>query len=160
MNRGIAHGGFAGKRTVDYFIKSMINDIYNTDVLRLAADISRVEALESSDAQVLMRAPLCGSTIQVDLCIEEGRVSRFGQTVKACALGQAAASVLAAQVIGKSADDILAVRDQVEDMLTGTAPAPGGDWSDLSALAPAKDAKSRHGAILLPFDAVLKAFAS
>ena len=138
----------------------MINDIYNTDVLRLAADISMVKPLNSPDAQVSMRAPLCGSTIQVDLYIEEGRVTGFGQTIKACALGQAAASVLAAQVIGKSADDILNVRNQVSAMLTDTGLAPAGDWSALSALAPAKDAKPRHGAILLPFDAVLKAFAS
>lgn len=138
----------------------MINEIYNKDVLRLAADISRVEPLDSADAQVSMRAPLCGSTIQVDLCIEKGRVSRFGQNIKACALGQAAASVLAAQVIGKSAEDILAVRDQVKDMLANAGLPPDGDWSALSALAPAKDAKPRHGAILLPFDAVLKAFTS
>ena len=138
----------------------MINEIYNKDVLRLAADISRVEPLDSADAQVSMRAPLCGSTIQVDLCIEKGRVSRFGQNIKACALGQAAASVLAAQVIGKSAEDILAVRGQVKDMLANAGLPPDGDWSALSALAPAKDAKPRHGAILLPFDAVLKAFTS
>ena len=138
----------------------VIDEIYNIDVLRLAADISRVEHLDSPDAQVSMRAPLCGSTIQVDLCIEEGRVTRFGQTIKACALGQAAASVLAAQVIGKSAGDIRAVRGQLFAMLTTSGLAPDGDWSALSALAPAKDAKPRHGAILLPFDAVLKAFAS
>ena len=121
----------------------MIDDIYNTDVLRLAADISRVEPLDSPDAQVSMRAPLCGSTIQVELCIKKGRVSRFGQNIKACALGQAAA-----------------VRDQVREMLADKGPPPDGDWSALSALAPAKAAKSRHGAILLPFNAVLKAFAS
>ena len=63
-------------------------------------------------------------------------------------------------VIGKSAEDILAVRDQLRDMLADKGPSPDGDWSALSALAPAKDAKSRHGAILLPFNAVLKAFAS
>ena len=32
------------------------------------------------------------------------------------------------------------------------------DWIQLACLLPAREAKARHGAILLPFDAVLKAF--
>ena len=62
----------------------------------------------------------------------------------------------AAHVVGKTGAEIQAVRDQIEAMLTEEGPPPGGDWAALSALAPAKDAKPRHGAILLPFDAVLK----
>jgi len=138
----------------------MIDDIYNKDVLRLAANISRVDPLENPDAHVDLRAPLCGSTIEVDLKIEDGRVTDFGQTIKACALGQASASVVAEHVIGKSLAEIQTIRDQVEAMLTEEGPPPGGDWSALSALAPAKDATPRHGAILLPFDAVLKGLAS
>ncbi len=134
----------------------MIDDIYNKDVLRLAANISRVEPLESPDARVELRAPLCGSTIKVDLKIENSRVTDFGQTIKACALGQASASVVAENIIGKSVEEIQAIRDQMESMLTEDGPPPGDAWSPLSALAPAKDAKPRHGAILLPFDAVLK----
>ena len=42
-------------------------------------------------------------------------------------------------------------------MLTKGKLLPKGDWAPLSALAAAKDVKSRHGAILLPFEAVLKA---
>jgi len=45
----------------------MINDIYNKDVLRLAADISRIDPLESPDARVHVRSPLCGSTLDIDL---------------------------------------------------------------------------------------------
>jgi NifU-like protein involved in Fe-S cluster formation len=134
----------------------MIDEIYNKDVLRLAANISRIDPLADADAHVEMRSPLCGSTIEVDLKIDGGRVSDFGQTIKACALGQAAASVVAAQVVGKDAAAIQEVRDQVAAMLTEDGPPPASDWSDLAALQPAKNAKPRHGAILLPFDAVLK----
>lgn len=135
----------------------MINDIYNKEVLRLAADISRIDPLETPDAHVSLRSPLCGSTIEIDLKINDGRVTDFGQTIKACALGQAAASVLARVIVGKSAEEIRRVRDQLEAMLKTDGVPPNGEWAALAALVPAKAATSRHGAILLPFDAVLKA---
>ena len=137
----------------------MIDDIYNTDVLRLAVHISRIDPLPRADAEVHLRSPLCGSTIGVQVCVRDGRITDYAQDVKACALGQAAASVMAAQVIGEDGLEIARVRGEMEAMLKSDGPPPDGDWAALAALAPAKDAKARHGAILLPFDAVLKAFA-
>tara|TARA_B100000315_G_scaffold245665_1_gene271851 strand:- start:3099 stop:3554 length:456 start_codon:yes stop_codon:yes gene_type:complete len=147
----------AGKLLGDYIPTIMIDDIYNKDVLRLAANIGGLEALEHPDAKISLRSPLCGSSIEIALNTNDDVVTAYSQKIKACALGQAAASVMANVVIGKSKDDIQSVRDQVEAMLKEGSAAPDGDWAQLSALAPAKDAKPRHGAILLPFDAVLKA---
>ena len=136
----------------------MIDEIYNKHVLRLAADISRTEPLAAADAVVSLNSPLCGSTIRVELALEGGRIAGYAHKVKACALGQATASVMAARAIGRSRDEIAVVADRMAAMLaTGGAP-PAGDWSALAALAPAKDATSRHGAIMLPFKAVLRAF--
>lgn len=136
----------------------MIDDIYNKDVLRLAANIGGLDPLENPDHTISLRSPLCGSTIEVSLNTESGRITVYSQNIKACALGQASASVMAQAAIGKTRQDIQDIRDQVEQMLQGGA-APDGEWEALAALAPAKDAKPRHGAILLPFDAVLKAIA-
>ena len=134
----------------------MIDEIYNKDVLRLAANISKIEPLVAPDAHVSMRSPLCGSSIEVYLRVKGGRVTDYGYTIKVCALGQSSASVLTANVIGKNANDIQSVRDKLAVMLTSDGEPPDGLWGALSALQPAKDAKSRHGAILMPFDAVLK----
>ncbi len=149
---------FAGKPCGDYDT-AMIDDIYNTDVLRLAANIGRTERLKTPDATVSLRSPLCGSSIEVDIIVsDENDVTDYAHSIKACALGQAAASVMAAAVIGKTREDIAAVKVKMEAMLKDEGPPPeDGDWTALAALAPAKDAKPRHGAILLPFDAVLKA---
>ena len=135
----------------------MINAIYNKDVLRLAADITCIGTLDNSDANASLRSPLCGSSINVSINVKNGRVTAYSQEIKACALGQASASVLAQAVIGKSKNDIQTTRDEIQEMLVKGTLIPKGDWSALIALAPAKEAKSRHGAILLPFDAVLKA---
>jgi NifU-like protein involved in Fe-S cluster formation len=135
----------------------MIDAIYNKDVLRLAADITGIEAIENPDATASLRSPLCGSSIEISITLRDDRISGYSQKIKACALGQASASVMAKAAIGKSKKEIQTARDKVVEMLTrGTTP-PEGDWAPLTALAPAKAAKPRHGAILLPFDALLKA---
>ena len=135
----------------------MINDIYNKDVLRLAANISRIDPLGEADARVHLRSPLCGSTIDVELKVADGRIADYAHNIKACALGQASASVMAEVGVGKDAAEIRRVREAVEKMLREEGLPPDGEWAALKALQPAKAATSRHGAILLPFDAVLKA---
>jgi len=142
----------------------MIDKIYNKDVLRLAAQIGATDPLLNPDATTSVRSPLCGSTIEVSLKISGGCVTRFGQSIQACALGQASASIVAQNVIGKNLEQILEARKIVNKMLEGNGEAPSGDWSAFNALIPAREAKPRHGAILMPFDAVIgcmeKAFAN
>ncbi|WP_205742194.1 hypothetical protein, partial [Halomonas marinisediminis] len=56
--------------------------------------------------------------------LDQGRVAAFGQDVKACALGQAAASVLGGAVIGRSRAEIEAARDALKAMLKEGGPVP------------------------------------
>lgn len=147
----------AGKLLDDYIPTIMIDDIYNKDVLRLAANIGGLDALENPDATAFLRSPLCGSSIEIAITIDDKVITGYSHSIKACALGQASAAVMANAAIGKTKNNIQAVRDQVEAMLIKDAVPPEGDWASLAALAAAKDAKPRHGAILLPFDAILKA---
>ena len=135
----------------------MINTIYNKDVLRLASNITGVAPIEQVDASATHRSSLCGSSIEISISVRDKRITGYSQKIKACALGQASASVMAKAVIGKSKKEIQIARETVLEMLMEGTVRPSGDWAELSALAPARDAKSRHGAILLPFDALLKA---
>lgn len=135
----------------------MIDEIYNKDVLRLAGNIGRIGRLKDPDVSVTRTAPLCGSGIVVDLGIKDGVVTDYAQEIKACALGQAAASVIAEHVIGADLTELGALRDRMAAMLAGDEPPPGGKWAALAALAPAKSATARHGAIMLAVDAVIEA---
>ena len=132
-----------------------MDKIYNRDVLRLAAQISATEPLLNPDATTSVRSPLCGSTIEVSIKVSGGCVTKFGQSIQACALGQASASIVAENVIGKNLEQIQEARKTVNTMLGGNGEAPSGDWSAFNALIPAREAKPRHGAILMPFDAVI-----
>ncbi len=135
----------------------MIDDLYSARILRLAANLPRIGRLAAPDGSAEKVARLCGSRIRVDLRIEDGRIIDFAQEVKACALGQAAAGVLGAQVIGATPLEIEMARDAFRAMLkTGGSP-PSGRFSDLSMLEPVKDYPQRHASTLLAFEATLEA---
>jgi NifU-like protein involved in Fe-S cluster formation len=132
--------------------------LYSQRILALAAEIPLTERLEAPQVSVRRRSPLCGSTVTVDLRLADGRIAAFGQDVKACALGQASASVLAGAVIGRSRDEIAAGRDALLAMLKSGGPPPGPPFEALEALLPARDYKNRHASIMLAWDATLAAF--
>ena len=131
--------------------------LYSQRILALAAAIPLTERLPSPQVSAKRRSPLCGSTVTVDLVLEHGRIAAFGQDVKACALGKASASVLAARVIGMSRADIARTRDQLAAMLKAGGPAPEPPFEALEVLLPARDYKNRHASILLAWDATLAA---
>lgn len=126
-------------------------------VLELSQHIPLNERLDDPQVTVTMVSPLCGSQITVDLDLDGDQVSRFGQKVRACTLGAAAASIVARHVIGRSAEELRALRDTMRAMLKRDGAPPDGDWAALAILAPARDLVSRHGSIMLIFDALAEA---
>lgn len=132
-------------------------NLYSKRILALAADIPFHGRLDSPDGTARRRAPLCGSVVTVDLDLADGRISRFAQDVKACALGQAAASVVGRAALGQSRDDIARARDQLKAMLTDGGPVPAAPFDGLEVLRPAADFTNRHASILLSLDATLEA---
>ena len=60
-----------------------LKKLYAGRILELAADIPLSERLEAPHATVKKRSPLCGSTVTVDVVVEDGVLAAFGQDVKA-----------------------------------------------------------------------------
>ncbi len=135
----------------------MINDVYNKKILTLASDIPRLQRLDAPDATAVAHSRLCGSKVTVDVKMLDGVVSDFGQDVKACALGQASSSIMARHVVGSTASEMKALRDQMYRMLKEEGTPPIGKWADCEALLPVRDYKARHASTLLTFDAVVDA---
>ena len=138
----------------------MLSDIYNRRILELAADIPRLGRLKSPQASAKAHSRLCGSTVVVDLVVEDGRVSDFAHDVKACALGQASSSLMARHVIGATPAELRDLRATMRRMLKENGPPPAGKWAEFAALEPVRDYKPRHASTLLTFDAVVDALAS
>jgi NifU-like protein involved in Fe-S cluster formation len=135
----------------------MLDDIYNKRILELAADIPRLGRLESPMATASAHSKLCGSKVVVDLAMADGVVSDFAHDVKACALGQAASSIMARHVVGATPDELRQARDAVRRMLKESGPPPTGRFADAAVLEPVRDFKARHASTLLTFDAVVDA---
>lgn len=131
--------------------------LYSARILELAADIPHHGRLADPQASVKRRAPLCGSTVTVDLSCKDGHVSDFAAEVKACALGQAAASVVGSNIIGCDLAQLTAARDGLKDMLKSDGPTPPAPFDGLEVLRPARDYKNRHASILLTLEAAVEA---
>jgi NifU-like protein involved in Fe-S cluster formation len=138
---------------------TQLSEIYNQRILELSANIAGVERLGDADGTATAHSKLCGSTVTVDLKVDGDRVEAFGQTVKACLLGQAAASVMGRNIVGTRADELREVGNAMRRMLKQGGPPPTGRWADLAVLEPVKDYKARHASTLLVFDAVEAALA-
>lgn len=132
--------------------------LYSGRILALAADIPHLERLDHPDATVKRRAPLCGSTVTVDIALRDGRIAEYGQDVKACALGQAAASVVGANIVGCTKDQVIAARDALRTMLKEDGPTPPAPFDGLEVLRPARDYKNRHASIMLTLEAIAEAW--
>jgi NifU-like protein involved in Fe-S cluster formation len=135
----------------------MINEIYNRKILEFAGNIPHLRRLDQPDATSVAYSKLCGSKVTVDLKMQNGVVSDFGQDVKACALGQASSSIMAHHVVGATAAELRGLRDTMYKMLKEQGDPPTGKWADFEALLPVRDYKARHASTLLTFDAVLDA---
>jgi NifU-like protein involved in Fe-S cluster formation len=131
--------------------------LYNTDILRLAAATPH-HRLADPMATVEKRSPVCGSRVTVDVTVDDtGRLAELGMLVRACALGQASSSLMAAHAIGRAPDDLAMARDALTQWLAGTGPIP--DWPGIEIFTPALPHSARHASIRLAFEAVAEAAA-
>lgn len=131
--------------------------LYSTRILALASEIPRLGRLPSPHGAARKRAPLCGSTVGVELTLEDGRIADFAQEVRACALGQAAASVVGGAVVGLTPEEVRAARDALWRMLREGGEVPAAPFQGFEVLIPARDHANRHGSIMLALDATLEA---
>ena len=132
---------------------------YTREILRLAASIPQLGERSDPVGRAPVRSPTCGSTVAVSVKLDEvGRIAEFGQQVQACAFGQASAALVGAFAVGRDAREVERGLTDFSAWLDGSRDDPGR-WPGLAALEPARSRRARHGAMLLPFRALLAAIA-
>lgn len=131
--------------------------LYSGRILALAADIPHLGRLTAPQGTARRRSKLCGSTVTVDVMVQDGRVAEFAQDVKACALGQAAAAILGGAVLGRTLAELQTARDALHAMLADGGPAPSAPFAGYEVLIPARDYRNRHASILLAIEAACDA---
>jgi NifU-like protein involved in Fe-S cluster formation len=134
-----------------------LSDLYSDKILEIAANQPIPGRLAEPGASARRVSRVCGSTIEVDVSLDNGIVTAYGHEISACALGQTSAAIVATNVVGSSAEEIRLVRTQMYGMLKAEGPPPGGRWDDLKYLQPVREYKPRHTSTLLVFDALVDA---
>ena len=137
----------------------MIDDVYNTKILELAAATPTPSRLDAPDGSATKVSKLCGSQLRVDIATRDGTIEDIAMEVKACALGQAAASVVFANAGGATRAEVDEARDAMHAMLKEPGRVPEGRFADLRYLEPVRDYRARHASTLLAIDALAAAFA-
>lgn len=134
-----------------------MHDLYHPRIFELAGDIAHVGRLPAPHGSSTKVSKICGSTVTVDIMLEGDVVTGLGMEVEACALGQASASVFAANAIGARVAEIVAARDALKAMLKGNGPPPTGRFWELRHLEGVRDYPMRHTSTLLAFEAAVAA---
>lgn len=135
----------------------MSEQLYNSRILRLAAETANAHRLANPQGSAVKVSPVCGSRVTADVVLDgAGRIAEHGQEVRACALGQAAATLVGAEVTGKDRAALSAARAELADWLAGRSEAEPR-WPGMEVFAPARPHRARHPSILLAFDAVIAA---
>jgi len=130
-------------------------ELYNAHILALAGDMPRAGRLAHPQAAADVESRLCGSRMHVELSLtKEARIADFAHETEACALGQAAASIVARTIVGRPAAELRAVSARMRAMLEEGGPPPAGVWRSLRLLAGVRDYPMRHGSVMLVFRGV------
>ena len=135
----------------------MATPLYTTEILRLAASLSDPRSLEREDGCAEVRSPTCGSRILLRVQLDEHRrVERLSMQVSACAFGQASAALVEHHSRGRTHQEISDAMLRLSHWLASDFESHDL-WPGIAALEPARSRQGRHGAILLPFRALLAA---
>ena len=133
------------------------SDLYSDKILEIAGSAPQMPRLAAPDGTARKVSRVCGSAVEIDIAVADGRIVAYGADVNACALGQTSAAIVANTIVGALPDDVRAVRDQMVAMLKSEGPPPDGRWDDLKYLQPVRSYPARHASTLLVFDAVVEA---
>lgn len=134
-----------------------LSELYSAKILEIAANQPIPGRLAAPDASARRVSRVCGSSIEVDIAVADGRIAGYGHALSACALGQTSAAIVAATIIGTPVTEFRALREQMIAMLKADGPPPSGRWADLAYLQPVRAYAPRHASTLLVFDAVAEA---
>ncbi|MEP4193215.1 MAG: iron-sulfur cluster assembly scaffold protein, partial [Sneathiella sp.] len=84
-------------------------------------------------------------------------ITDYAHELRACAIGQAVASVVAEVIVGLTVAEVEEGAEVLEAVLKERKPPPPGPWIGLEPFLPVADFRNRHSSALLPFQALQRA---
>jgi NifU-like protein involved in Fe-S cluster formation len=132
-------------------------DLYTNNILELASTIPITSRLKDPDVSVTKRTAICGSSITLDLNIEEYKIIELGLDIKACALGQASACIFVTHAVGANLNTVLELRKNLKTFLETGSFLIKDPFVRYKYFEPAQKVPYRHDSVLLVLDASIEA---
>jgi NifU-like protein involved in Fe-S cluster formation len=133
-----------------------VSKLYTPAMLALTTELALYPFTDKCALTAQGRSSVCGSTMELGVDLDaEGRISRIGLRVSACAVGQSSAAIMASAAEGRTPTDMHDILQGIRSWLGGEGNVP--DWPRFEALEAALAHPGRHGALLLPWETVAKA---
>jgi nitrogen fixation NifU-like protein len=136
----------------------VLEELYQDLILEYAGDTSRVGQLCDATAKVQLKNPLCGDHITLSTEVIGEHVSSVRYECEGCLISKAAASLMAANVEGKSLSQARRVSENFTKLLqTELDQVSTEELGDLAILAGVRKFPARTRCALLAFEAFKKA---
>ena len=135
-------------------------ELYNHKIIKLSEAAETDCRLPLPDLSATANSRLCGSTIIVDINIDNGIITDYGHKLRACIIGQAVTSVITKVIVGLHFEQVNEGASFLTAVLEEQKSPPSGIWEDLEIFLPVADFRSRHGSAMLPFDGLQAALPS
>jgi NifU-like protein involved in Fe-S cluster formation len=135
-----------------------IISVYTDEIIALSETTRAPRHLPHPVRAAKAVSPVCGSEVTLELDTDGDIITGIGWEIEACALTRAAVAIVAGAAIGRTRAEVAHAGGLMRAMLAGEDVRPAGAFEKLGILAPVRDYPARHNALLLPFEAVEKAF--
>ena len=137
----------------------MNDDLYQQAIKELARAAHGAGRLPTASASARLDNPLCGDRIALDVQMDTGKIMAVGHDTRGCLLCHAAASWIGQAAPGATPEQMAGAYAELLALLTHSHAAPAIRAS-LLPFSPVREHKSRHGCVLLPFQALDQALAT
>jgi nitrogen fixation NifU-like protein len=112
-----------------------LDELYREVILEHFKNSSHSGAIPDAQIHVSGANPLCGDEVTFHIKIGPGDILRARFNGKGCVISQAASSMLAGQLDGKTLGAATQLIDAMKALMQGEDPDPSVDLGDLEALA-------------------------
>lgn len=112
-----------------------LDELYRDVILEHFKHSSHAGELADADIRAEGANPLCGDEVTFFLSVADGQIAAVRFRGKGCAISQAASSMLAAQLEGKTLAQATELIDAMKALMQGEEPSRQVDLGDLEALA-------------------------
>ena len=112
-----------------------LDELYRDVILEHFKHPSHSGILPAPQVHATGANPLCGDELAYDFIFDGARIRQVRFSGKGCAISQAAASMLAAEIEGKPVPEVRRLLEAMKGLMQGQAPAAGVELGDLEALA-------------------------